>query len=101
MRVMVLFDLPVETVAEQRAYRQFRKRLIGKGFLMMQESVYTKIVQNPAMVKAVTGYIKRISPTDGLIQVLTVTEKQFAGIELIIGKNQTEVVDSTERLVVL
>ena len=46
MRVLVLFDLPVETAADRRAYTQFRKFLIRNGFIMMQESVYSKIVQN-------------------------------------------------------
>ena len=40
MRVIVFFDLPVDTLEHKRAYRKFRKFLIEKGFLMMQESVY-------------------------------------------------------------
>lgn len=47
MRVMVLFDLPVETAQQRKAYIQFRRALISDGFIMMQESVYTKIVLNP------------------------------------------------------
>ena len=43
MRVMVMFDLPTETSMERRHYRWFRKFLIDEGFIMMQESIYTKI----------------------------------------------------------
>lgn len=101
MRVIVFFDLPVGTEAERRAYRNFRKGLICRGFFMMQESVYSKIVLNPAGAKALISYIKAIKPAAGLIQVLTVTEKQYASMELILGETQTEVIASTERLVIL
>lgn len=101
MRVMVLFDLPVETVEERRVYTGFRKQLIRKGFVMMQESVYTKIVQNPPAAKAVISYIRSISPKEGLIQALVITEKQYAGMELIVGEMQKEIVDTNEKLVIL
>ena len=96
MRVMVLFDLPVETAEERRAYTGFRKQLIRKGFVMMQESVYTKIVQNPPAARAVISYIRSVSPKEGLIQVLVITEKQYAGMELIIGHVQKEIIDTNE-----
>lgn len=101
MRVMILFDLPVVTVEERRAYTRFRKQLISKGFVMMQESVYTKIVLNPQGAKAVLGYVKAISPKAGLIQALVITEKQYAGMELIIGEVQKEVIQTSDKLVIL
>ncbi len=42
MRMIVFFDLPTKTTADLREYRKFRKLLITNGFVMMQESVYTK-----------------------------------------------------------
>ncbi len=101
MRVIVFFDLPVVTIADRRAYTAFRKFLIASGFIMMQESVYSKIVQNLTVANAVISNIRKASPKDGIIQVLTITEKQYAGIEMIIGKKQSEVVDTDERLVIL
>ncbi len=46
MRVIVFFDLPVGTSAQRRSYNQFRRMLVKAGFLMMQESVYTKLALN-------------------------------------------------------
>ena len=40
MRVLVMFDLPVQTSDEQKQDRYFRKYLISRGFMMMQESIY-------------------------------------------------------------
>ena len=46
MRVMVFFDLPTESLDDKREYRKFRKYLIKKGFMMLQESVYCKLALN-------------------------------------------------------
>jgi CRISPR-associated protein Cas2 len=40
-------------------------------------------------------------PPKGLVQVLVITERQFANMEIIVGECPTEVIDSDERLVVL
>ena len=34
MRIIVMFDLPVVTASDRRAYTQFRKYLIKNGFLI-------------------------------------------------------------------
>ena len=51
MRVMIMFDLPVTSAAERREYAHFRKLLIKNGFIMMQESIYTKLVQNESAAR--------------------------------------------------
>ena len=42
MRMMCMFDLPMETEKEKRAYRIFRKNIIREGFYMMQYSIYVR-----------------------------------------------------------
>ncbi len=101
MRIMVMFDLPVETADQRKAYRRFRKALVRHGFMMFQESIYVKLVLNPTAQKAIMDYVRHISPKEGLINMLALTEKQFQRIECIIGENRSELVISTERLVVL
>jgi|GEM_PF-5364137 len=46
MRVIVFFDLPVKTAQDRREYARFRKKLVKSGFIMMQQSVYSKIALN-------------------------------------------------------
>lgn len=101
MRVIVFFDLPVGTAEERREYGRFRKFLIRSGFVMMQESVYTKIVLNASAANAVVARVRLARVRQGLIQVLIVTEKQFASIEFITGSARKDVIDSDERLVIL
>jgi len=101
MRVIVMFDLPSVTSEELKEYRKFRKYLIKNGFVMMQESVYTKIASNTSMSKGIVRNLRKNKPERGLVQVLVVTEKQFSKIEYIVGKGQNEYIDTDERLIIL
>lgn len=101
MRVLVFFDLPVITEENRRAYRKFRKFLLKNGFLMLQESVYCKLALNSAAVRTIVDNVHKNKPEEGLIQLLTVTEKQYAKMDIIIGNIKNEVLDSDERLVIL
>ena len=101
MRILVFFDLPVLTDKNRKDYREFRKFLIKSGFLMMQESVYCKLVQNSTAADAVMENVKRHKPNDGLVQLLRVTEKQYSKMEYIVGESTSNILDSDERLVIL
>ena len=101
MRTIVFFDLPNVYAKDKRNYNLFRKFLINEGFIMMQESVYSKIVMNNEQSSLVIDKIKKNSPKKGLIEVLTITEKQYSRIEYIIGESNTKIINSDERLVVL
>jgi|SRR5690554_448331 CRISPR-associated protein Cas2 len=101
MRIMVLFDLPTLTTQDRREYSRFRKYLIKNGFLMMQESVYCKLALNGTVSTSVIQNVKKNKPAKGLVQVLTLTEKQFAKIEMITGDFQSTTLDSDERIVIL
>lgn len=101
MRVIVFFDLPTLTDTDKREYRRFRKYLIKNGFIMMQQSVYSKLALNPTVVQAIIKNIRKNKPQSGLVQMLTITEKQFSKMEFVIGENTSSVIDSDERLVIL
>lgn len=101
MRVIVFFDLPVTTEKNKRDYRVFRKFLVKSGFFMMQESVYCKLAQNSTVADGLVETVRKNKPSEGLVQVLQVTEKQYSKMEFIVGQNNTCVLDTDERLVVL
>lgn len=101
MRLVIFFDLPVETSAQRREYRRFRKFLLRSGFVMMQESVYSKIVLNATAAAAVRENIRKHKTAEGLIEMVLVTERQFERMEIIVGEAQNLVIDSDERLVIL
>lgn len=101
MRILVMFDLPVGTSAERREYRLFRKYLVKNGFLMLQESVYSKIAQNSTSADAMIDNVKKNKPKSGLVQLLKITEKQYSRMEYIVGEMKSDVVDNDERLIVI
>ena len=100
MRVIVFFDLPTLTSQDRREYTRFRKYLIKGGFLMMQESVYTKMALNKTVADAVVESVRKNKPPKGLVQMMTVTEKQFNRMEYVCGEFTSDVLCSDERLVI-
>lgn len=102
MRLVVFFDLPVETAAQRKSYRLFRRFLIKEGYLMMQESVYSKLVINDGAEASALIRLRKNRPARGLVQVLKVTERQYATMEFITGSYvQMDEVDTTEEFMVL
>ena len=85
MRLLVFFDLPVVTKAERRAYTAFRRFLVNDGYDMIQFSVYGRILNGQ---DALEKHYKRLVdnlPPEGSVRCLSVTEKQFAGMKLLVG----------------
>ncbi|MFZ3373750.1 MAG: CRISPR-associated endonuclease Cas2 [Desulfitobacteriaceae bacterium] len=101
MRVIVFFDLPMESTQERREYGRFRKYLLKGGFLKLQKSVYSKLMLNATASSAIMENVRKNKPAAGLVQMLTITEKQFARMEFVLGQSTSNQLDSTERLVVL
>lgn len=101
MRMIVFFDLPTETEAERRDYRRFRQFLLKNGFLMLQESVYCKLLLNPSAQHSMAEIIRGNRPQKGIVQMLTVTEKQFSKMEYVTGEWNSDVICTEERLIEL
>jgi len=86
MRLIVFFDLPTKTKADKRAYTLFRRFLLNDGYDMMQWSVYGRVVRG---MDAEEKHINRLSanlPPEGSVRSLSVTEKQFASMKMLVGK---------------
>ena len=101
MRMIVFFDLPTITVQDRKNYIKFRKFLIKEGFVMMQESVYSKLTLNKSITQSIKEKIYKNKPPDGIVQLLVITEKQFSSMEYIIGNKTYKNLDDTERLIIL
>lgn len=101
MRVLVFFDLPVVTGEQRREYTKFRKFLLKSGFMMLQESVYCKLALNGTVVRGIIDNVHKNKPSEGLVQLLTVTEKQYAKMDMIVGEVKSEILDTDERLVIV
>lgn len=102
MRIIVMFDLPTATTEDKREYLHFRTGLIKLGFDMLQYSVYSRITRNNDDARKYINKVKAILPPVGLVRVLQVTEKQYAGMIIMLGeKTPTENLLTTEDLIEL
>ncbi len=99
MRLLLFFDLPTETSKNRLDYTRFHNFLIKNGFIMMQKSVYSKLVINNVTSAAVKAKISKNLPPAGIIELLEVTENQFSRIEYLIGEKQSVIEESMERLI--
>ncbi|TDB38738.1 MAG: CRISPR-associated endonuclease Cas2 [Actinobacteria bacterium] len=86
MRLIVLFDLPVKTKPNKRAYQQFHKFLISDGYAMMQLSVYSRVTNGLDGVQKHLARLKANLPPRGSVRAMTVTEKQYESMLFLVGK---------------
>ena len=101
MRMILLFDMPVDTAEERKAYRKFRNFLINEGFIMHQFSIYSKLLLNNSANNAMIERLKTHNPKKGNITLLTVTEKQFSRMIYLNGEQNTSVANTDSRIVFL
>lgn len=101
MRIILFFDLPIETNKEVSEYTKFRKHLLKSGFQMLQKSVYIKLAVTKAKADAIIEQVKRFLPSKGHIEVLIITEKQFANIITILGEHESSIISDLNEVVEL
>lgn len=102
MKIICMFDLPTDTEDGKRNYRLFRKNLIKEGFIMIQYSVYVRTCPNRDYVKALVKRVSGFSPNEGNIRMITVTEKQYDDMKVLVGdRTLTETKIGNERLIII
>lgn len=90
MRLLVFFDLPTITKANKRAYVLFRRFLLNEGYDMIQWSVYSRILAGREAEQMHVHRIRANLPPEGSVRCMTVTEKQYAGIQLLVGERKIQ-----------
>lgn len=88
MWILVLFDLPTETKKERKAASEFRKKLVNDGFTMFQFSIYLRHCASKENSDVHIKRVKSFLPEKGQVGILCITDKQFGGMELFIGKKE-------------
>lgn len=82
---MVCFDLPTETKADKRAYREFRKFLLEDGFFGLQYSVYARPTTSPDSYATHRNRVLQHLPDHGQVRLLGFTDRQFGRMEVYSG----------------
>lgn len=98
MWLFVFFDLPVTTKTGRKKAARFRKELEKDGFAMMQFSVY---VRHCASYESQMVHIKRVKtfiPEEGMVSILSVTDKQYGDIFNFWGKSKKNIISEPIQL---
>lgn len=90
MRILVAFDLPVQTKAERRVATQFRNWLIKDGYYMIQYSLYARVCCGYDSVKTHHERLTHHLPENGSVRYLVITEKQYESAEILVGELKKE-----------
>ena len=90
MWLLVFFDLPTETKKERKAAADFRKHLLNDGFTMFQFSIYVRHCASRENAAVHLRRVKSTLPKYGQVGCLTITDKQFSGIELFDNKKEVK-----------
>jgi CRISPR-associated protein Cas2 len=95
MRMIVFFDLPTLTKTDRKNASRFRSFLVKDGYTMLQLSVYSRICKGKDDVEKHAKRLKCLIPKEGSVRLLTVTEKQYASMEILVGtlKKEEEIGD--------
>jgi CRISPR-associated protein Cas2 len=88
MRLIAMFDLPVKTKKQVKEANTFRKFLIKDGYHMIQFSVYGRVCNGQDSIQTHKTRLKCAVPKQGSIRVLTITEKQYCNIDIMLGKRE-------------
>lgn len=86
MRILVFFDLPTTSAKAKREYVLFRRFLLKDGYDMLQWSVYGRIVNGADNLETHFKRLKANLPPAGSVRCLTVSEKQFARMQILVGE---------------
>ena len=81
MWLFVMFDLPVLTKKERKQATEFRNSLLDLGFEMSQFSVYLKYCASGDKAESLGLQVRRHLPFGGKVDILSITDKQFANIQ--------------------
>lgn len=85
MRMLVLLQ-PTNKRGTKMAYTAFRKWLHDDGFVMVAPELYMRVTANRKAVRKHRRRMEEKLPASGRITTLTLTERQWASIEYLVGE---------------
>ena len=98
MWLFVMFDLPTFTKGHRKAASRYRKELLKDGFSMMQYSVYYRHCVSTEHAEVHSKHLSAQVPAEGEVRLITITDKQFAKMQIIQGKKRSEPENSPAQL---
>lgn len=85
--LMLMYDMPVITTADKKAYRKLTNYLQKSGFYALQDSIYIKPLSEKQKAKRYLSEIKQLAAIGSHIRALMLTHQSFIAMEAVIGQD--------------
>lgn len=96
--MLVMFDLPTETIQDRKNAAKFRKELIRDGFTMLQFSIYLRHCPSSENLEVHRRRVKILLPPYGHVNILSITDKQFGRMELFLNTKKQDKLETPPQL---
>ena len=83
---MIMYDLPMHTDNEILRYKNFRKKLIEKGYYQLQKSVYIMRSKTKEKIELAEKQLAILTPKNSSIRSIIFTEEQFQKMKILSGE---------------
>lgn len=101
MMILIMFDLPRETIEERKAANQFQKRLVRLGFEMKQYSVYEREMKTSKNVENLINIICTQLPKEGSITLYQLPNEVSNNQIRILGSGTVKILSNGPKIIVL
>jgi CRISPR-associated protein Cas2 len=98
MWLFAMFDLPVDTPKARKEYTRFRNALLKRGFTMLQFSVYARHCPSEEASATHREYVRAVLPPKGQVRLVSITDAQFAKMEVYFGGSREQAEDPPAQL---
>lgn len=82
---LLMYDMPMQTDIEILEYKNFRKKLIEKGYYQLQKSVYIVRSKTKEKIELAEKQLTMLAPKNSSIRSIILTEEQFQKMKVISG----------------
>lgn len=101
MMILIMFDLPRETIEERKAANQFQKRLVRLGFEMKQYSVYEREIRTSKNIENLINIICSQLPKEGSITLYQLPNEVSNNQIRILGSGAVKILSTGPKIIVL
>ncbi len=82
---LLMYDMPMQTDIEILEYKNFRKKLIEKGYYQLQKSIYIVRSKTKEKIELAEKQLTMLAPKNSSIRSIILTEEQFQKMKVISG----------------
>lgn len=99
--ILIMFDLPRETIEERKVANQFQKRLVRLGFEMKQYSVYEREIRTSKNIENFIRIICNQLPKEGSITLYQLPNEVSNNQIRILGSRTVKILSNGPKIIVL